>query len=966
MAGVAALRPVVVGRHSGSLAIDDVFAKIRRMSMIRVVAGALALAFVASCNPAAPRFAFTSAERRGVIETNGLRFIIMPDPTTKLAEVDIRYDVGAREDPQGKAGLAHLVEHLMFQPRPDGPETPPLFQTIIDLATDFNAYTNWDTTHYRMTSQSENLDSMLKIEAMRMFYAADLPPFGCSTVPPGEFQREREVVRNEIRAGSSAEDYIVQLVEASIYPQGHAYQRLVGGNDVQIASAELKDACEFMKKYYTPSRATIVIAGNVDVDQTVEDIKKWFGKIPKREPAPRKTVEAFTAPHDRITIEADVERPALWIGWALPDATTPEGEKAQFGLGPTLGRLAMAAQKYGFAYKVQPAVLGGQLAPLFLIRIELKGLDRVDEALEFAQNAAKQAYRGWDEGSYEELEEEKNREKASFIEGLERLSARTETVADLVQFSRDFDFNSQDQYLFHQLDKIEKFDSTAVGSAVKKALDWDKAAIIIVKPSEKGLKGDTRAKVAFAPNSDAAMTDPVVDPREAKHPVKVTTQLDTLASATHFKLGNGMNVVLLSINSMPLAAVSLLFNNVGEANTPDSPALGWAAARFLHRVGDADPNGVQNTDVFSRTGINVGCRSNDDSTVCSTHGVNIYLDVMIKGLERLVTAGEYTQEQIESWQKQTKEEFKLHSTQEENEYVRQVMTALYGPNSAYTRTAIAGPDAVDKIHRDSLDAYRRKHFTAGNATLVVVGKFDLKYAEKLVRSTYSDWGTGTVDKPVDPTPFKRTGPAFVGVTKQKVDQQVTVTIGYPAPAGIDGQEGARRVLAEMLNIRAEDVRFKLGSTYGLYMSKQTHKGPGAYILRGGAVIGGTIDAERAGESIKALRESFDMLRKGEHFDEDFVRARRKILSTLLAESTVTTELAGRLTQIETYGLQPGYYNTLLQQVAAVSPAQVRALLAHELDPNNEVIVALGDKAHLDKTFAEAGIKDVKIVEPEYK
>ena len=110
------------------------------MSMIRVAAAGLVAAVVASCNPAAPRFAFTSAERRGVIETNGLRFVIMPDTTTKLAEVDIRYDVGAREDPQGKAGLAHLVEHLMFQPRPDGPQTPPLFQTIIDLATDFNAY----------------------------------------------------------------------------------------------------------------------------------------------------------------------------------------------------------------------------------------------------------------------------------------------------------------------------------------------------------------------------------------------------------------------------------------------------------------------------------------------------------------------------------------------------------------------------------------------------------------------------------------------------------------------------------------------------------------------------------------------------------------------------------------------------------------------------------------------------------
>ena len=97
-----------------------------------------------------------------------------------------------------------------------------------------------------------------------------------------------------------------------------------------------------------------------------------------------------------------------------------------------------------------------------------------------------------------------------------------------------------------------------------------------------------------------------------------------------------------------------------------------------------------------------------------------------------------------------------------------------------------------------------------------------------------------------------------------------------------------------------------------------------------------------------------------------MRARRKILSNLLGESTVTGELAARLAFMSTFDLPATYYNTLLQQVAAVSPAQVRALIAKELDSNNEVIVLLGAKPQLDKAFSEAGIKDVKLVEPEYK
>ena len=941
------------------------------MPKIRVLAVLVAGLFVlGACTPYTPRFAFSSTEKRGVINANGLKFVIMPDPTTQLVEVDVHYEVGAREDPEGKAGLAHLVEHLMFQTRPDGPDTPPIFQTLLDISTFMNAFTNEDMTHYWTTVHSENLDAMLKIEAMRMFYAADLPPFGCSTLKETEFEREREVVRNEIRAGSSADDYIEQLIAAQLYPPNHAYSRETGGDDQQIASASLSDACTFMKNYYAPERATILIAGGVDVDEAVKDIEKWFGKLPKRTAAARVEPKPFSVEHGRKEIEADVERPSVWIGWSLPAGNTPEGEAAQFGIGGAFVRIARKAEEYGFAYRVQPRIFGGELAPLFAIKIELKGLDKLDEALEFAQNAAKEAYRGWDGVSFDELEEAKNRRKAEVIQSLEPLPSRTLTVGRMVQFAKEFDFNSSGQYLFHALDKIEKFDGAQVAAVVKSSLDWDKVGIIVVKPSTKGVKGDTRSTVKFAVSTDSGVQAAAMDPeeaaREARHPFKVAAELKGIAAAKRFKMGNGMEVVMLQIKSMPIAHVELRFRNVGDAATPDS-AVASGAAGFLHRVGDIDPQGVQNTDVFSRTGIDVGCDSGEDAVVCQSHGVNIYLDVMVKGLERLITAGEYNQEEIERWQKRIGENLKLHSTQEQNEYARQAYAAIYGPDHPYTKTAVLTSQVASTVHMDALRGFRSKHYTAGNATLVMVGDFDLKYAEQLAKDTFGGWDKGAVDAPVDVKPFKRPGPSFVGVTKNKEDQQITGVIAYPSPAGVDGQEGARRVLAEMLDERAENVRFKRGSTYGLYFRRQQHVGPSAYMLVGGARLGGTMDAERAGESIKAIRDSLDDLRKGDaDWDQDFVRARRTLISKLLGESTVTEELAGRLGYISEFNLDGNFYNTVLQEIAAVSPAQIRALIKTELDPNNEVVVLLGDKAHVEKTFADAGIKDVKIIDPDYK
>src|SRR5215813_4311308 len=123
----------------------------KRASM--VAAGVVAI--LLGCSTAAPTFVFKQhGEIRGRLQKNGLRFVVMPDPTTPLAEVDVRYEVGSREDPPGKAGLAHLVEHLMFQQRPEGPETKPLMQVLQQVTLNMNAYTESDKTHYMLNARA--------------------------------------------------------------------------------------------------------------------------------------------------------------------------------------------------------------------------------------------------------------------------------------------------------------------------------------------------------------------------------------------------------------------------------------------------------------------------------------------------------------------------------------------------------------------------------------------------------------------------------------------------------------------------------------------------------------------------------------------------------------------------------------------------------------------------------------------
>jgi zinc protease len=914
------------------------------MSKLAVALAAWILS--SSCNAGTPKFTFKHGEQRGRLDKNGLRFVIMPDATTQLVEVDVRYEVGSREDPPGKAGLAHLVEHLMFQQKPDGPDTKPLMHFLLQAAVNMNAYTNWDTTHYMTSARAEQLDALVKIEAMRMHY-------GCQTISEDEFLREREVVRNEIRGGNrSAEGRIPQLALSAIYPKGHAYEQMIGGDDAQLSTITLRDACDFMQKYYVPERATVIVAGGLKTDDAIASIQKWFSIPQKRTPAPRRTVEPVSVTREQQTIELDIERPWVTVAWALPDARTPEGEAAQFGIWGAFFDTAVKADEYECATQAFPTVLGGREAPVFLIALELKGMGKLDECLDFVWKAARKAHRGWDLGTWEQLEEVKNRSKASFISSLEPLfgiGGRTDQVGDLVQFSRDFDFDSQELLVFHELDKIGKFELAAVGGALKRALDPDRARVVVFKPNKEGIKGDRRSKVKFQTRSHDKVEAPEVDPAEARKPFKVATELKGLSGAKRLELGNGLRAVLLPIDAMPVVSAQLIFD-VGAAAAPDNPALAAAAAEFLSMPMDAEALG--------RTGVQMRCQTTPDHTICGARGMSIYLDVVIKGLERLIKAGVYSQERIESWQKSTRTAYKLRRPQQQLEFQRQQLGAIFGPEHPYARTGVIVPESVGKIGRDALSSFRNKHYSAANATLVIAGAFDAGKAEALIRDNFGDWDRGHKDTPVARDPHRRTGPMYIGVLGDE-DPQVDVAILYPSPAGIDGQQAARMVLTSMLNDQMWDIRAKLGATYGTYARRDARLGPSAYDL------GGAVDAPRAGEAIRAMRDGIDALRKGTGFDVAFVRARRKIVQQLLGESTMSAELAARLGLIARYGLDPGYYNTLLQQVAAVSIAQVKDLLARELDPAHEALVMLGDRASVTKAFADAGINDVKLVEPDY-
>jgi zinc protease len=897
------------------------------------------IAVVVACGARAPRFAVHHTEQRGKLDGNGLRFVIMPDATSPMVEVAVRYEVGAADDPPGRSGLAHLAEHLMFQTRPDGPESRPLMSYVDQLAMRWNAYTTYDATHYMTFARAVSVDALLQLEAMRLYY-------GCEGISDEEFLREREVVRNEVRQRmGQPEGSIEPLLLGFLYPEEHPYRHPIGGNDEELASITRDEACGFVATHYVPSRATVVVAGDVVVDDAIKSIRKWFGKLPSRAAAPRREVPSTGVNNERREIAVDLERPIVAVSWELPPLRSAMDDAV---LEEMMGRLAWVrsqGQLYGFATRVGMLVLGGRSAPVLTLLVEVDDDGDVGEALDFTWKATLH------DSGYIDSEWVKSQMKTSYIMRLEPLEARANLVADEIQFGSDIEFLSSASYVFHGLDAIEALDLAAVEAKAKEHLGKSNAQVTVFRANQGGVKGDPRAAFTLVA-ADHRFGEPDVDPSEAKRKIDLGAGAPgPLAKAERFELSNGLRVVLLPVPDAPLPVATMqVVIGSGDAAAPDAPWVPEATVAFSR----PPPAYVVR---MSRGGVRVGCDTTLDHTVCRGEAINVYLKDLVKGLERTLSFGSFDQRAIERAQDDARDRMKRRRQRVLDELTRQEVTAIYGADHPYARAATRSARAASRFGRDDLLAFRDTHYTAANTTVIIAGSFDREAAESAIRDAFGDWKRGKTDPGVTAPVAMREAPSYVGIVREE-RPQMDIVIAYPSAPGIGGQHAARLVATEMLSDAAWRLRDTLGVTYGTSVRREDRRGPTAYEIRT------AVDIARAGEALAALRDAVEALRRGDGFDVRFVRARRGVVQRLLGEDNGSAALAKKLATIAAFGMPGDYFETLAAQVAALSTRQVKDVIAAELAAEGETVVLSADRATLTAAFASAGITDFKLVEPD--
>ncbi|MFO1045571.1 MAG: pitrilysin family protein [Planctomycetaceae bacterium] len=202
---------------------------------------------------------------------NGLKVLLFPDPSKPTVTVNLTIFVGSRHEGYGEAGMAHLLEHMLFKGTPDHPSVPKMLQA---RGATFNGTTWLDRTNYYETlpANDDNLEFAIRLEADRMMN---------SFIKGEDLASEMTVVRNEFERGENMPHAILGQRMTSAAFNWHNYGKSTIGNRADIERVPVEKLREFYAKYYQPDNAMVVVAGKFEKEKALEFIGKHFGAIPK-------------------------------------------------------------------------------------------------------------------------------------------------------------------------------------------------------------------------------------------------------------------------------------------------------------------------------------------------------------------------------------------------------------------------------------------------------------------------------------------------------------------------------------------------------------------------------------------------------------------------------------------------------------------------------------------------------------
>lgn len=441
------------------------------MRGLLIVAIASAIAACQPPKPLAPVLVEIREATTRFVLPNGLEVIVQEDHRTPNVAVNLRYHSGSKNDPPGRAGMAHLVEHLQFT-ESQHTERDSFFKAMAALgARDINGTTANDATEYYETVPSSQLEPVIWIEADRM--ASARAGWSAAVI-----DREKSIVAQELRLRYQNEPngFRHQIILRAVYPEHHPYRRALDEEAEERASTpeELRD---FAARAYGPDNATLMLVGDVTPERAKELVTRHFASVLPRTATfpPLMIAPVERAAAKRVNVVADVDGPVVYVAWPLPAPTEDGYYESHYAIGTLNGYASYNAEHDHKSMRPDSVRWGLMTARLgsvgYIYGTPTKG-SSADDLVDSIWVARKHIV-GRDLGS---LAAHRSFYIATEVRAAEGLDARAQRMQEYAELYGDA------EYVMKDLKALQAVTRERMIGAVDTMLDLDRAVVIVVTP----------------------------------------------------------------------------------------------------------------------------------------------------------------------------------------------------------------------------------------------------------------------------------------------------------------------------------------------------------------------------------------------------------------------------------------------------------------------------------------------------
>ena len=454
---------------------------------------------------------------------NGLRVVLSEDHSVPVVSVCVYYDVGSRNEREGRTGFAHLFEHMMFQGSENVPKAAH-FQYIFNSGGTMNGTTSTERTNYYQTLPANQLPLALWLESDRM---------RSLKVTQENLDNQRNAVQEEKRLNYDNRPYsnaFLRLNELIFKNPANAHSTI--GSMQDLDDATIDDVREFFRIYYAPNNAVLVIVGDFDTAEAKQLVEKYFATIPRQPAPPGVDVSEPAEVAGKLETYPDkfAQLPALMLGWKAPTRRTPdayaltlagdlllEGESSRLYQRLVKGDESVVAVQGGVGERRGPS-------SLYLFAIPKPG--RTTEEIRHTIN--EEIARLSTEGpTPEEMEKLRNGLLNDAVRGRQSTMYRAQRISEYALYDGD------PNLINTEIERYLAVTPEQIKDAVARYLDTDNHALMEVVPAPEG-SDDSEPPAEAQPSSDAEQPGappPQVPQRPPTQPTPPTDEPETPVKA---------------------------------------------------------------------------------------------------------------------------------------------------------------------------------------------------------------------------------------------------------------------------------------------------------------------------------------------------------------------------------------------------------------------------------------------------